>query len=126
MALELLADGKSPNETARLLAKKLGKSRRSTRKWMVRWINNDEAFQYGLAAYTRYELAGGLPSVGRAVRNRAGRGNPNMARLAMEASGFHNPKVDHKHSGEIKISITGIPRPSEGSDEVVDAEVVED
>ena len=126
MAIELLLDGNTPNKAAKLLARKLDKNWRVCRRWMVRWYHHDEAFKAVLATYSHMNLGLAMPRITMAVANRAARGNPNMARLAMEASGFHNPKVDHKHSGEIKISITGIPRPSEETQVIEDAEVVEE
>jgi hypothetical protein len=56
-------------------------------------------------------------------------GKPDAIKLLMEASGFHNPRVDHKHSGDINIKLT-IPRPElpkqAGHAEVVDGTAIEE
>jgi len=49
----------------------------------------------------------------------------------MEASGFHNPRMDHHHSGKIEIEFKGTMRPPAIVDEskaepIVDATVVEE
>jgi hypothetical protein len=129
LAIELLVQGKSLYAVAKELAARNGHSARTYNRILRRWLTQNEMVQKELAMAAQSELVGGTPKVARAVVNRGGRGNPNMARLALEASGFHNPKVDHKHSGEVKITLSGIPRPSAGPDEtppVTDAEVIED
>lgn len=51
---------------------------------------------------------------------------PDAAKLVLEASGFHNPRVQHEHSGDIKITLD-MPRPKfvDNEEAVVDAEVVD-
>ena len=58
-----------------------------------------------------------------AVGKRARRGRTDAAKIIMEATGFHNPKVKHEHSGEISVKLD-IPRP-QFDHGVSDAEVVE-
>jgi len=128
LAVELFAEGKTLYAVSAELAKRNSHSRRTWARRIRNWLTLDEAFQSEIARLAQAELIGGTARVTKAVVNRAARGNPNMARLALEASGFHNPKVDHRHSGEVKITMSGIPRPTAGHDEtppVVDAEVVE-
>jgi hypothetical protein len=69
-----------------------------------------------------------MPEVTHAVARRGSKGNIPAAKLAMEASGFHNPRMDHHHSGKIEIELKGVPRPAATVDEdhVVDADVVEE
>jgi hypothetical protein len=62
------------------------------------------------------------------LRRRASRGNPTAIRLLFEATGFHNTKVKHEHSGDITVKLEGIPRPEpvvEEDHDIVDAEVVD-
>lgn len=82
-------------------------------------------------------LQEGLIPATEALARRAARGRPDAIKLLYEASGFHNPKVKHEHSGDIQINLN-MPRPpvqetktagpgnelEDGS--IVDAEVVED
>lgn len=128
-ALTLLGDGHSLGSAARELAKKNGHTEKAWRQLLRRWAATDEVFQRAIALEAHGQLGVDLVRVVKAVGNRAARGNPNMARLAMEASGFHNPKVDHKHSGEVKITLSGIPRPTAGQEDpptITEAEVVEE
>jgi len=58
-----------------------------------------------------------------ALGGRAGRtGRTDAVKLLAEMSGFHNPRVQHQHSGEIKIKLE-LPRPEY---DVPDADVVEE
>ena len=127
LAVEFFCEGKTITAASNELAKRNGHSARTWRRILRKWATEDDAFQKAIAAAAQAELITGTPRVVKAVVNRGGRGNPNMARLAMEASGFHNPKVDHRHSGEVKITVSGLPRPPAGPDETppIDAEVVE-
>ena len=62
-----------------------------------------------------------LPAVTDALIRRAERGRPDAIKLMWEAMGFHNPRVQHEHSGDIEIRLTvprpvrELPRDSEGS-----------
>lgn len=128
-AILRLAKGATVNSICEHLSATYGKHPDQWRWTMLKWASRDELFQQEVAALAQGSLILDTLRVVKAVGNRAARGNPNMARLALEASGFHNPKVDHKHSGEIKLTLSGIPRPTAGPDETpppVDAEVVED
>ena len=51
-------------------------------------------------------------------------GKPDAVRLAFEASGFHNPKVQHEHSGDISISLN-IPRPDVPKPQAIESTAVE-
>jgi hypothetical protein len=88
----------------------------------------DEEIQQVLGTISRGTLIGGMPEVTEAVMRRGSKGNIPAAKLAMEASGFHNPRMDHHHSGKIEIELKGVPRPAATVDEdhVVDADVVEE
>jgi hypothetical protein len=87
-----------------------------------------------LAARGQMILA--LPGITEALIKRAQRGRPDAIKLIFEASGFHNPKMQHEHSGEVDLRIVQVPRPApvdntpnarpQIDEPIVDAEVVED
>jgi hypothetical protein len=74
------------------------------------------------------QLVLGLPRAGNALISRASKGNVPAIKLLMEAAGFYNPRVQHDHTGDIKIELKGLNRPGLTSDEqpVVEATVVEE
>jgi tRNA(Ile2) C34 agmatinyltransferase TiaS len=90
-----------------------------------RILVSDEELQADLAAAGHAAVMEQIPEVTKAVVRRAIKGNIPAAKLAMEASGFHNPRVKHEHTGDIKVTIDNAPRPPVVQDDVVDAEVVE-
>jgi hypothetical protein len=122
--LEALSDGM----TVRTVAERIGGADMAKRKlWRRRiryWLKEDAAFraELGLAAQT--QMMSDLIPATAALGRRAARGRVDAIRLLYEASGFHNPKVqhNHEHSGTIDINLKmgGRPEP------VVDAEVVEE
>lgn len=91
---------------------------------------SDEEFQRIFATVLRGKAsAEGLPTAVAGQIKRSQRGRTDAAKLIMELTGFHNPKVSHEHSGDINIKLS-LPRPELPEDadqpQVVDAEVVED
>ena len=87
-------------------------------------LETDDRLATELGAHAKVEMLLALVPATRALGQRAARGRPDAAKLLFEATGFHNPRVKHDHSGEIKIKLE-IPRPAFESD-VVDADVVDD
>jgi hypothetical protein len=93
-------------------------------------------YQQWQAQQSQGAIIESLPDMTEAMVKRAKRGRTDASKLAMEISGFHNPRVDHKHSGDIKITLaTAVPRPTRSSEAtigkeleegIVDADVVED
>lgn len=79
-----------------------------------------------IAQQAQATLIGGIPGITEALVRKARTGRVDAIKLAFEASNFHNPKVNHEHSGEVRITLD-IPRPERVEDEmhVVDADVVE-
>ncbi len=75
-------------------------------------------------AQAQLEALSAIPAVGR----RARKGNVPAAKLLLEMAGYHNSKVDHNHSGEVKISINNVARPPREKDvvDIPDADVVEE
>ena len=119
-----MSDGMAYTVVASKLSKGDPKAAKVWRARIRTWIRDNPAFREALAVDGRtIAMAATGPIVEKQVQ-RAMRGRTDAAKLVMEISGFHNPKVqhDHKHSGTIDIKLTmgGRPEP------VVDAEVVED
>lgn len=81
---------------------------------------------------TRAEALLATGPVVQAQIKRACRGRVDSAKLVLAISGFHNDRIDHKHSGKIELAVS-IPRPPTVQDqlgmpeeEVVEADVVEE
>lgn len=102
--------------------------RRRMREYLRRLTRNSYQFQQLIAEMAHGEMVAGLGPATSALMRRAKKGRPDAIKLAFEASGFHNPRVQHEHSGDIKITLESIPRPTfQGDDEdVVDADVVDE
>jgi len=87
-------------------------------------IITDPRIKASVVADAQLEIMLAMPMAARALGRKAGRGYENAIKLLFEASGFHNPRVRHEHSGDIKITLD-IPRPNFEAETVPDAEVVE-
>ena len=90
-------------------------------------VRGDDRFHAMVSAAAHGEMVEGLIPATQALGKRAARGRPDAIKLLFEASGFHNPRVKHEHSGDINIHLD-MPRPERvvDEDQVVDAEVVDD
>lgn len=124
-AVEMIADGHNHRE----LAKKLGKGDPAkTKYWRQRFRDLNWAVIAIASTDAQITASAGIVPVMDAVVKRAKRGRIDAAKVVFEVTGFHNPRVQHEHSGEIEVKITGLNRPStvETQDSVVDATVVED
>lgn len=122
-----LQKGYTTDEIAEKLAKGNERKKKIIRSQLRRMLVTDEETAQIKAAAAAGVLVDEIEDVAEAVMRRAKKGNIPAAKLAMEASGFHNPRVKHEHTGDIKVTIANVPRPPEvKDDEVVDAEVVED
>jgi hypothetical protein len=133
----LLRKGWSGNEIACKLAPNDPKKRRVIRGQVARVVHDDEEFQGMVMGEARGTMIEGLPVATQALVKRAARGRPDAIKLLFEASGFHNPRVKHEHSGDISISLN-MPRPAPVDNQtageaqaledgtIIDAEVVEE
>jgi hypothetical protein len=119
-------------ETVPQIAKRIhptdGKARRALNQKLWRMVREDELLKLTIMQRAQgMMLAGLLPTIS-ALNGRGARGRTDAAKLLFEASGFHNPRVQHEHSGEIKVKLE-MPRPTFEQDAdgaiVADAEVVE-
>lgn len=121
-----LIAGKTPPQIATRLAKKRGLNKRERMLLLYQihnWINRDQVINHLLAEAAQANMKVGLPKMTEALARRGKRGRVDAIKLAMEATGFHNPRIQHEHSGEVKITLN-VPRPSPVED-VTDADVVE-
>jgi hypothetical protein len=119
-----MADGYKPNDIARKLAKGDPAKAKRWRGRIRTWLAQDPTFKQAIGLAAQAQLVSDILPATAALGRRAARGRTDAIRLLYEASGFHNPKVqhNHEHSGTIDINLKmgGRPEP------VVDAEVVEE
>jgi hypothetical protein len=98
------------------------------KRWRQRlrtWANEPD-FQQLIAQYVHGMQILDMGPIIRALTRRAEKGNIPAIKLAMESSGYYNPRVQHEHSGDISITIRNAPRPAPTEDTaIVDAEIVE-
>jgi hypothetical protein len=90
-------------------------------------VINDPRIAQGVGNYARAEMLMSLGEVSVALGRKARAGRVDAIKLLFEASGLHNPRVQHEHSGEVTIKVE-MPRPKfvENDEGVTDATVVED
>jgi hypothetical protein len=128
-AASLLAKGYRPAEIAKMKYPDDPKKRRSLRLKLWRMVRSDAQVQQRIAEIARGELVMGVAPASKRLAKRATRlGKSPDVKLLYEASGFHNPRVQHEHSGDITVTLD-IPRPAKVpnlDEQVVDAEIVED
>lgn len=126
--VKLLIKGWTAQEIAEKLAPDKPKKQKTIRRQILRLASQNMDYIQAQAEVSKGELLEVLPDVSAAVGKRGKRGRIDASKLIYETTGFHNPKVQHEHSGDITISLKGVPRPQtvETVDSTVeDAEVVE-
>jgi hypothetical protein len=125
--IDALESGETVPKLAMRLAKGDKKKAKSLRVKLHRLVQKDKALQEGIYNRARSNLVAGLPSATQAAVKRAGRGRMDAVKFVAESTGFHNPRVQHEHSGDIKVSLD-MPRPKFEQDviDVPEADVVED
>jgi hypothetical protein len=124
---EAIVAGKRPWQIAKQLAKGDLKKTRSLNKRIRRLMWNDAWMAHAVEGYKRAAAIDAI-TTRPALAKRASRGRTDAHKLLLEVSGLHNPRVQHEHSGDIRISLTTVPRPvatSEPDEPIVDADVVE-
>lgn len=124
---EHIAEGKRPAELARKLAPNNPNRQKKLRKKIREIVWYDPRLAEQLALHAKGEAIMALPAGIAAMGRRAKAGRTDAVKLLAEMTGFHNPRVQHEHSGEIEVKIT-MPRPKalDPDQEVTDAEVVEE
>lgn len=121
--LTLLGEGLRPPDIAKRLARGDRELAKRLRRKIWKMVRQDGVFQRRIAEHAAAEMVIGLQPASRGLAKRAGR-RTDAARLLFEATGLHNPKVQHEHGGEIKIKLD-MPRPSFG-EAIPDVTVVDD
>lgn len=121
-----LADNMSLSKLAGRMAKGNRRKERALRRKFRQMAARDPLTREILQMAAGGELMAGLPGAAQALARRASRGYIPAIKLLFEATGFHNPRMQHEHSGEVVIRLEGIQRAPVVEDEVTDAEVVEE
>lgn len=131
----LLFQGHTAEQIACKLDPKRGRKYRRVRGQVLRVAAESPEIQALEAGKAHGEMVLATHPVAQAVIKRALRGRTDAAKLIFEASGFHNPKVKHEHSGDITVNLGSVPRPERVDNPaapaledgtVVDATVVEE
>lgn len=129
--IDRLEKGQSIQGMAVELAKGDKAKARRYREKLRRMLAKDPILKRAIMERSRDTLVAGLPGAMQAAVKRSHRGRMDAVRFVSESTGFHNPKVKHEHSGEVKITVN-VPRPKFADTESVaddmaieDADVVE-
>lgn len=108
--VEAYARGMTPPQIAKQVYPNDRKKRLALRQRLWRQLSRDVRMQQYIAERAQAIMLVNLIPVTEGVVGRAKRGRPDAAKLIFEASGFHNPRIKHEHSGDIKITLD-VPRP---------------
>lgn len=73
-------------------------------------VRNDPLMQKAIVERAQAQSLAAMPAAMNAAGKRAARGRMDAVKFLGEASGIHNPRVKHEHSGEVKIKLD-MPRP---------------
>jgi hypothetical protein len=131
---ELASQGKTVPEIARKLAGDDPAEQKRLRQY-IRRLGHDEQFQVALGGMAKVESIFHVGPTIKAMGRKARAGRIDAAKLMLEVSGFHNPRVQHDHGGQVEIVIKNAPRPERVTEQylgdeqlgdIVDAEVVDD
>lgn len=118
------------HKVVEMLSKGDPKAAKRWRRRLVIWAQDDDFQQMYGASLKAIQMLDLGPAI-RALGRRAARGNIPAIKLALEAAGFYSPRMEHKHSGKVEISFTGVMRAPltedvSKADAIVDADVVEE
>lgn len=125
------AQGMRPPKIAKLLEPDDPAARKRLRRRLWQMIRYDARVHAEIAVQAQASMAMDLGPATEALGRRAKKGRPDAIKLLFEATGFHNPRVKHEHSGDIKVTLD-MPRPKRVPDEadqdedIVDAEIVDE
>ena len=122
--------GKKPNEIAKAVYPTDKRGRNRLKRQIRDMLRKDPKFEAAVHQRAKARLLEGLGRATDGLIERAASGRPDAIKLLFEASGFHNPRVDHQHEGDIQITLN-LPRPAPTpvdtqTQEVMDADVVEE
>lgn len=122
--VKLLRAGWQPREIAERFAPDNPKKARH----LIREAQRIAGLDPQVRAYYTQAAAGilvsSIPEAAEGLADRAAGGRPDAAKLLFEATGFHNSRVDHNHTGEVKLTLD-MPRPPAVDADVEDADVVD-
>lgn len=119
--------GETVGDIARTLAHGDEKKRKKYATKLRSMVRNDRILQRALIERGQMNLLTAVPMASVAIGKRAAKGRMDAAKFVMEATGVHNPRVRHEHSGEVRVSLD-LPRPKFAEAKVIeidDAEVIE-
>lgn len=127
--LDLLVDGMTRAQIAKKIAPNNSKKRKLIRRRILNALMKPAvAEEYG--SRLRASMLGDLGSASLALGRKARAGRVDAVKLLFESTGFYNPRLSQvEHSGEVQITIKGLPRPTPVEDkylDVPDADVIED
>ena len=124
--VDAVARGQSPHAIAKRKYPKDRIKRQRLRRRIQKALANDPRFAIALGERSKAALLAGLPLASEGLAKRATR-RTDATKLLFETTGFHNPRVQHEHSGQITVKLD-MPRPvfAQDADGVIDADVVED
>lgn len=123
-----LIEGYSPGQIAKAFHGNDKKAKKRMRAKVRKLLANDPKLAEEVGKRGMAKLTARLGPVLDGLIGKAETGNPIAAKLVLEASGFHNPRTQHEHSGEVKITMS-IPRPAAPEQKTIDipdADVVEE
>jgi len=130
---KLMSKGYSARQIAKKLEPDNPRKQKVIRGEVHRIAATDEAVQKRVGEISKGSAIMALPMATEALIRRASRGRVDAIKLIYEATGFHNPRVQHEHSGDIKITMD-LPRPGaqeslnpgKADVDISEADVVED
>lgn len=108
--IEKIAKGLTPPEIARKLAPNDREMRKKIRRKVYYMLQKDAVIRKRLQDRARAETLMGLVPAAKGLSKRATR-RTDAAKVLFEITDFHNPRVKHEHSGDVKITLD-IPRPT--------------
>lgn len=112
--LECFERGETPADIAKRKYPKDAAKRKALRRKLWRTLQRDSRLQQAVAERGKANLTLGIIPATIGLANRGGR-KTDAARVVLEATGVHNPRVQHEHSGDVNITLN-IPRPALGDD----------
>lgn len=109
--------GQRPDQIAREVYPTDRVKRRQLRERIWRLVRQDDEFHRIVIERAHGEM---VMAIEQQTRRLARLRRPDAIKLLFEASGFHNPRVKHEHSGNIEVKLS-IPRPQRELPQHVDS-----
>lgn len=109
--VEAMNKGMTTGQIAKKLAKGDEKRAKYWRDKIRKMLRDDPMLKRAIVQQASNNLIVGLPGATAAAVRRSHKGRMDAIKFVSESTGFHNPRVQHEHSGDIKITVD-IPRPT--------------